>query len=227
MSSSITIDCTNSVLHDIAPASIAVVLGSGLAGVTVALSDCVAMPYEALPQYPAAISIPGHLGQLIVGEMDGVRLALFNGRVHLYQGVNACEAAWPARMAAALGCETLVVTNASGAVSSRMQLGQIALICDHMNLMGANPLTGWAGVSEDGRFVPMHNAYDPGLHSIAKHVAAVEGIGLLGGVYAALSGPSYETLAEVVALRAIGVDMVGMSSEYGVQLPHVHLACAC
>lgn len=200
-----------------APARVAIVLGSGLSPLVRAVEAEAVIAYSALPDYPlegaqAASHPVGHAGELVLGRLGGVPVAVFSGRVHLYQGVDARAAAWPARVAAGLGCETLIVTNASGAVSPHVRPGQLALITDHLNLMGGNPLTGWIGVSESGPFVPMRGAYDPDLCAHARTAAAAEEIDLADAVYAAVPGPSYETPAEVAALRVMGADIVGMST---------------
>jgi len=203
--------------HKGAPERVAIVLGSGLSPLvrTVAVESTNA--YSAVPGYPlehprAAVSPAGHAGELVLGHLGDVPVAVFSGRVHLYQGVDARAAAWPARVAAGLGCGTLIVTNASGAVSAHVRPGQLALITDHVNLMGTNPLTGWIGVSETGPFVPMRSAYDAVLCAHARAAAAAEEIDLAEAVYAAVPGPSYETPAEVAALRVMGADIVGMST---------------
>ncbi|MDZ4064601.1 MAG: purine-nucleoside phosphorylase, partial [Coriobacteriia bacterium] len=146
------------------------------------------------------------------GTVHGVPVAVFQGRVHQYQGVSAHGAAYPARFAAALGASTLIVTNAAGGVSDRVSSGDIVLISDHINLMGTNPLIGWPGPEGGVPFVPMRDAYDPGLRQLARDAAAKEHVALVDGVYAGLLGPSYETSAEVAYLRNTGADVVGMST---------------
>jgi purine-nucleoside phosphorylase len=137
---------------------------------------------------------------------------LFAGRAHQYQGVSAHGAAYPARLAAAVGCKTIVVTNAAGGVSAGLRTGDVVLISDHMNLMGTNPLTGWPGPEGGTPFVPMRDAYDPGLREVAHAAAQELDFALKDGVYAGLLGPSYETAAEVGMLRTLGADVVGMST---------------
>jgi purine-nucleoside phosphorylase len=191
---------------------VAIVLGSGLAGLADAVGDPATVSYGDLEGAPRAGHVAGHSGALVLGELAGVPSVLFKGRVHQYQGVSAYDAAWPARMAAALGCEILIVTNAAGGVVDRLRAGDIVLIADHMNLMGTNPLIGWPGPVGGTPFVPMRDAYDPGLRASALSSAAEEGIDLHDGVYAGLLGPSYETPAEVAYLRGAGADVVGMST---------------
>ena len=197
----------------VAPAPrVAVVLGSGLSGLADAVPSPVTIAYDDLEGAPRAGHVLGHAGLLVAGELEGVPLVLFKGRVHQYQGVSAYDAAWPARLAAALGCETLIVTNACGGVAEHLSPGNIVLISDHINLMGTNPLIGWPGPEGGTPFVPMGECYDPDLRALALSAAATEDVGLHDGVYAGLLGPSYETRAEVEYLRRVGADVVGMST---------------
>jgi len=190
----------------------AVVLGSGLSGLADAAEDAISVPYTQLEGVPHVGQVAGHAGALVLGTLAGTPVVLFKGRVHQYQGVDAWEAAWPARMAAALGANVLVVTNAAGGVAERLHTGDLVLISDHINLMGTNPLTGWPGPSGGTPFVPMRDAYDPVLRALARDAAEASDVVLHDGVYAGLLGPSYETVAEVAYLRGIGADVVGMST---------------
>lgn len=192
--------------------TVAIVLGSGLAGLTRAVREAAVVPYAELDGVPRVSHVAGHAGELVVGELGGQRALLFAGRMHQYQGVSAHEASWPARMAAAVGCRVLIVTNAAGGISERLRTGDIVCISDHINLMGTNPLIGWPGPDGGTPFVPMRDAYDPILRGIALSAAAAEGIDIHDGVYAGLLGPSYETPAEVAYLRSTGADVVGMST---------------
>ena len=194
------------------PLRVALVLGSGLSGLADGAENAVGIPYGDLEGIPRVGEVVGHAGRLVLGELAGVGCALFQGRVHQYQGVDAWEAAWPARMAAALGCEVLIVTNAAGGVSGHLRTGDVVLIEDHLNLMASNPLTGWPGPEGGTPFVPMRDAYDPELRALAMNAAAAEGLVLHEGVYAGLLGPSYETPAEVAMVRGLGADVVGMST---------------
>lgn len=191
---------------------VAVVLGSGLSGLADIAEDAVAIPYGELEGFPRVGSVVGHAGRLVVGALGGVPVLLFQGRAHQYQGVTAHDAAYPARLAAGLGCEVIVVTNAAGAVVPGLSVGDLVLISDHMNLMGTNPLTGWPGPDGGFPFIPMRDAYDPALRAIMLDVASEQGVKLAEGVYAALLGPSYETPAEVAMLARLGADVVGMST---------------
>ncbi|MDI6712080.1 MAG: purine-nucleoside phosphorylase [Anaerosomatales bacterium] len=193
-------------------ARVAVVLGSGLSGLADDAADAVAIPYAELDGFPRVGAVAGHAGRLVAGTIAGERVLLFQGRAHLYQGVSALDAAYPARLAAAVGCEVLVVTNAAGGVREDLRPGDLVLVSDHLNLMGANPLVGWPGPEGGFPFVPMRDAYDPDLRTLMREVADGLGVSLVDGVYAGLLGPSYETPAEVRMLRTLGADIVGMST---------------
>ncbi|MBW6468497.1 MAG: purine-nucleoside phosphorylase [Coriobacteriia bacterium] len=194
------------------PPRVGIVLGSGLSALADAVDDAIEIPYPELASYPGVGEVVGHAGRLLVGTVSDVPVVLFSGRVHQYQGASALEAAFPARMAAALGCEVLLLTNAAGAVVPRLATGDIMLITDHMNLMGTNPLTGWPGPEGGNPFVPMSDAYDRDLQDLARAVATSQDVALQEGVYAGLLGPCYETPAEVAMLRTLGADVVGMST---------------
>lgn len=193
-------------------ARVAIVLGSGLSELADSVIDPRKIPYSELESAPRASRVAGHAGSLVLGLLSDVPVVLFSGRFHQYQGVSALEAAWPARMAASLGCEALMVTNAAGGVSDHLSAGDLMLITDHINLMGTNPLVGWPGPEGGTPFVPMRDAYDPELCGMAREVAREAGLTLKEGVYAGLLGPSYETPAEVAMLRGLGADVAGMST---------------
>jgi len=196
-----------------AEGAVAVVLGSGLGGLVDAVSDPVTVPYSEIEGYPVrAASFTGHAGRLVLGRIADTPVVAFAGRPHRYQGITAQEAAYPARLAQALGCRALVVTNASGGVSPKVGAGDIVLISDHVNLTGDSPLVGWQGPEGGVPFVSMRDAYDPGLRETARTAATELGIPLVDGVYAGVLGPAYETPAEVRYLRSIGADVVGMST---------------
>ncbi len=191
---------------------VALVLGSGLAGLADVAEDSVSIPYGELEGFPRVGSVAGHAGRLVLGSLGGVPVMLFNGRAHQYQGVSARDAAYPARLAAAVGCEVLVVTNACGGLADTLAVGDLVLLSDHINLMGTNPLIGWPGPDGGVPFIPMRDAYAPELRAIMHEVANEQGVPLRDGVYAGLLGPSYETPAEVAMLRGLGADVVGMST---------------
>lgn len=200
-------------VREICPAPrVAIVLGSGLGGLADLVEDAQTLPFTELLGIPKLASVPGHGGMLVSGTLSGVPVLLFKGRVHIYQGATALEAAYPARLAAALGCETLILTNATGGVSKLLKTGDIVAISDHINLMGQSPLIGAHWPEGGTLFVGMRDAYDPELRAMACEVANQESVPLHEGVYAALLGPQYETPAEVAFLRNIGADVVGMST---------------
>lgn len=191
---------------------VALVLGSGLAGLADVAEGARSIPFSDLEGFPQLGQVAGHSGVLVCGALAGVDVIMFKGRVHQYQGATALQAAYPARLAAALGCEVLIVTNAAGGLSPHLNTGDIVLISDHINLMGTNPLIGWPGPEGGTPFVPMRDAYDPDLRATAYLAATEEGVTLHDGVYAGLLGPSYETPAEVAYLTRTGADVVGMST---------------
>jgi purine-nucleoside phosphorylase len=196
---------------------IALVLGSGFAGLAEAVESATVVKYASIAGYPQpAAGIAGHAGELVFGSISGVKVVVFSGRVHRYQGVSALDAAYPARLASALGCGTLVVTNAAGGVNPELHVGDVVLIADQINLTADNPLVGWSGPPGGVPFVPMHDAYDPELRVQARQAAAELGVDLVDGVYAGLLGPTFETPAEVRYLRTIGADVVGMSTVHEV-----------
>ena len=188
-----------------------IILGSGLGAFADALSGSVAIPYSELPHFPQS-SVPGHAGRLVVGALAGEPIVAMQGRVHFYEGYSAHEVAFPARVLCALGVKTLVVTNAAGGINLGFQVGDLMAITDHLNLAGYNPLIGPNDDKLGPRFPDMSHAYDPKLRELLMKSAATEGVKLQQGVYACLSGPSYETPAEIRMLRTLGADAVGMST---------------
>ncbi len=205
-------------LSRFAPVDVALVLGSGLSGLADRIENAESVPYaeiEGFPDPPSAVV--GHAGRLVFGELGGKRIVCFQGRVHRYQGATALDAAWPARLAAALGARVLVVTNAAGSVNPDLRVGDLVLMSDHVNLTGDNPLVGWPGPPGGTPFVPMTDAYDAELRRFAIEAALAEDVALQPeGVYFGLLGPSYETPAEVRMLRGLGADVVGMSTVHEV-----------
>jgi purine-nucleoside phosphorylase len=189
---------------------VAVVLGSGLGGLADRLAYAVRIPYAEIPGFHVP-TVQGHSGELVVGTLAGRSVIAQSGRFHLYEGHAASVAALPARLFAELGIATFVVTNAAGGVRATFRPGTLMLITDHLNLTGQNPLTGPVLAGEQ-RFPDMSAAYDPSLRALALEVAREQGTPLEQGVYAALSGPSYETPAEIRMLRTLGADAVGMST---------------
>jgi purine-nucleoside phosphorylase len=196
---------------------LAIVLGSGLGGVTALLEDepRVVMPYRDIPHVPGA-AVVGHAGEIIAGMAGGTPAVVLSGRAHPYEGYSQREATILLRALLALGVETLLVTNAAGGLDPAFDPGDIMLIADHINLSGDNPLLGPNLDRFGDRFPAMTDAYDPGLRAGARESAARAGVGLREGVYVMLSGPSYETRAEMRMLRVLGGDAVGMSTAHEV-----------
>jgi purine-nucleoside phosphorylase len=197
---------------------VAVILGSGLSSLATSVRDPQMIPYSALPNFPIA-TVAGHVGELVVGELAGRDVMLMKGRIHFYEGYSMAEVTLPIRAMQRLGVETLIVTNAAGAVNPDFSPGDVMLITDHLNLlgmMGQNPLIG-PNYDEIGpRFPDMSQAYDRGLCALARQAAKAEGIELREGTYAGLSGPSFEGPAELRFLRTAGADAVGMSTVHEV-----------
>jgi purine-nucleoside phosphorylase len=191
---------------------VAIVLGSGLGD---AVAGDVAternFSYQALPGFPPS-SVPGHAGRLVMGRLYGVPAAVFLGRVHLYEGHGMAATTLIPRLAAELGATTLVLTNAAGGLTPELKRGALMLIEDHLNFLGANPLSGWRFPSGQPAFVGLATTYDHDLLAMAERAAAEEGIDVARGVYAALPGPSYETPAETRFLAKAGAQAVGMST---------------
>ena len=190
------------------------ILGSGLNPLAEAVADGVVIPYGEIPHFPVA-TVEGHVGQLIVGRLEGQAVAVMQGRVHYYEGYSMAEVAFPVRVMQVLGIESLIVTNAAGGLNPEFQAGDVMLITDHINLVGMcglNPLHG-PNLDEFGpRFPDMSEPYDVHLRALAKQVAAEADVPLREGVYICLAGPSFETRADLRFLRLIGADAVGMST---------------
>ena len=201
-------------LASIEPIGAALILGSGLSGLADNIENAISVPYDEIEGFPAPErQVVGHAGRLVIGTLGGVRVAAFQGRVHRYQGFSAREVSFPVRLAHAMGAHTLFVTNAAGGIGGSLRVGDVVLISDHINLCGDSPLVGWPGPEGGNPFIPMRDAYDPELREIALIAAAEMGMPLVPrGTYAGLLGPAYETPAEVAYLRAIGADVVGMST---------------
>jgi purine-nucleoside phosphorylase len=188
-----------------------VVLGSGLGGFASRIADAVAVPYSEIPTFPKSTA-PGHDGRLLVGTLNGVPVAVMQGRVHGYEGYVSGHIAFPTRVLARLGIRTLILTNAAGAIRTSFREGQIVLISDHINLTGQNPAIGPNDERLGLRFFDMGDAYSRRLRALAHEAAKIEGMTLEEGVYLSVPGPSYETPAEIRAFRTLGADLVGMST---------------
>jgi len=155
---------------------------------------------------------PGHKGQLVFGTLEGQNVAVMQGRMHHYEGYSYEEVAYAVRVLRLLGCDTLIVTNAAGCINLEWKAGELMLITDHINFMGANPLRGENDDAIGPRFCDMTHVYTPEFQQTARQVAAQQGITLREGVYLGYMGPSFETPAEIRAFRTLGADAVGMST---------------
>lgn len=188
-----------------------VVLGSGFASVGAeVLSNAVCIPFTAIPGLPAP-TVEGHVGEILIGDVAGKRVVVYSGRLHLYEGHSPAQITFHTRILKAFGVPVYLVFGAAGGLSSAFAAGSLMLVSDHINLTGRNPLMG-AVEPGDERFPDMSAAYDPGLRTLLHECARSTGIGLGEGVYAGLTGPSYETPAELRMLRVLGADAVGMST---------------
>jgi xanthosine phosphorylase len=190
---------------------LAIVLGSGLGAVADAIADPLAIPYDELPDFPVG-GVAGHHGRLVLGTLGSTPVAVMQGRAHLYEGFAPARLAVPVRTMRALGAEALLLTNAAGSLRPGVGPGRLVAICDHINLMGGNPLIGPNDETIGPRFVGMDEAYDPALRAALRTTAAALGIALDEGVYLAVAGPSFETPAEIRAFARLGADLVGMST---------------
>jgi len=190
---------------------IAVVLGSGLGAFADELSGAKQVPYSEIPGWPASTAV-GHAGKLVFGKLGDLDVAVMAGRCHLYEGYTPAQVTLAVRALHALGARSIVLTNAAGGINLSYSQGSLVLIYDHINLQGSNPLLGPNDESLGPRFPDMSEAYSRAYRAIARQVASELGIQLPEGVYAALTGPSYETPAEIRYLRTIGADLVGMST---------------
>jgi purine-nucleoside phosphorylase len=191
--------------------AIAIVLGSGLGAFADDLANATRIPYARIPGFPASTAV-GHAGLLIVGKTGNTAVAAMQGRVHLYEGYTAKEAAFPMRVLGRMGIRAAILTNAAGGINLDYHQGALVAIRDHINLQAANPLVGRNDERFGPRFPDMTRAYHKPYREIALAEAKRLGIELHEGVYAALAGPSYETPAEIRYLRTIGADLVGMST---------------
>jgi|SRR5580704_665856 purine-nucleoside phosphorylase len=191
--------------------TMALVLGSGLGAFADELTDATRIPYEKIPGFPRSTAI-GHAGRLVIGRVGKVVVAAMQGRVHLYEGYSAQEVTFPMRVFGQMGIRTAILTNAAGGINLNFHEGALVSIRDHINLQGANPLIGPNDDRFGLRFPDMTQAYWKTFREIALEEAKRLGIEVHEGVYAALAGPSYETPAEIRYLRAIGADLVGMST---------------
>jgi len=190
---------------------VAVILGTGLGALADELKADVTIAYADIPGFPRP-TVETHAGRLLVGTLGNARVAMMQGRFHRYEGYTLQQVAFPVRVLRALGAKTLIVSNVSGGMHPLWSTGDLVLISDHINLLGDNPLAGPNVAAEGPRFPDMSAAYDPELRQLARDVALEHKIVLREGVYVAVPGPNLETRAEYRMLRAMGADVVGMST---------------
>lgn len=198
----------------VAPVRLGLILGSGLSGLADAVQG-VSIAYADVPGFPA-VGVSGHGARLVIGDLDGVRVAVLAGRAHYYETGRADVMRRPLEVLAALGIDSLILTNAAGSLRADCPPGGVMMIADHIGFSGLNPLI---HEPSEARFVPMTAAYDAVLREALRRAAVAEGVDLPEGVYAWFSGPSFETPAEIRAIRTLGADAVGMST-----VPEVILA---
>jgi purine-nucleoside phosphorylase len=190
---------------------IGIILGTGLGGLVNEIEIHHSIPYESIPNFPVS-TVEGHHGQLLSGSMNGKNIIALQGRFHYYEGYSMQELSFPIRVMKFLGIKFLILSNASGGVNPDFEIGDLMIIHDHINLMKDNPLIGKNEEEIGTRFPDMSNAYDPELIGMAMEIAEKNGIRLKKGVYAAVSGPTFETPSEYRYIRIIGADAVGMST---------------
>ncbi len=190
---------------------IAVVLGSGLGGFASQLEEPIAIPFAEIPHFAHPTAI-GHRGRLVIGTLDGLPVAVMQGRLHAYEGYSSEEVTFPIRALGRFGIRTLIVTNAAGGIRESFEQGQLVLISDHINLTGRNPVSGPNDDHFGLRFFDMSEAYSLDLRRLTQTAALEDDYVLDEGVYLGVLGPSFETPAEIRAFRALGADLVGMST---------------
>lgn len=191
--------------------AIAVVLGSGLGAFADELSESTSIAYKDIHGFAQA-TVEGHAGKLVIGKAGNVPIAAMQGRFHFYEGYSLDEVTFPVRVLKLLGVRTLILTNAAGSLNTELTPGSLMIISDHINLMGVNPLIGPNENRFGPRFPDLSSTYDPELQSLVIEEAKAMNIEMRRGVYAALTGPSYETPAEIHMVRTMGADAVGMST---------------
>ena len=194
-----------------AQVSVAIVLGSGLGGFAEDLTNATDIPYNDIPGFARA-TVEGHAGRLVIGSIGEVMVAAMQGRFHFYEGYSLQEVTFPIRVLKLLGVRTLVLTNAAGSLNVEFTPGSLMVISDHLNLLGDNPLRGENDEQFGPRFPDLTSVYSPEFQNIVIDEGNAMGLDLRRGIYAALSGPSYETPAEIHMVRTLGADAVGMST---------------
>ena len=197
---------------------IGIVLGSGLGAAADSVLNQMIVPYEDIPHFPES-TVEGHSGRLVAGTLGGAAVVVMQGRVHFYEGYSLKDITFPMRVMGALGIRAVILTNAAGGITEGYKIGQLVLIADHINMMGWNPLVGpneprfaFDQPNAGLRFFDMSEAYSKRLRQVAIQAAEIDGQTLEEGVYLAVSGPSFETPAEIRAYRALGATLVGMST---------------
>jgi purine-nucleoside phosphorylase len=191
--------------------AVGIILGTGLGGLAEEIAVETAIPYEEIPGFPLS-TVESHAGRLLLGRLGGKPVAAMQGRFHRYEGYDLRQVTFPVRVLHALGADTLVVSNACGGMHPLWAPGDLMLMADHINLLGDNPLVGPNDDRLGPRFPDLSAAYDPALRALARRAALELGITLREGVYVAVAGPNLETRAEYRMLRALGADVVGMST---------------
>ena len=191
--------------------NVAIVLGSGLGKLADNIANPIIIPYEEIPGFPKP-TVAGHGGKLVLGKIEKNNVAVMQGRVHLYEGHSPETVVLPVRTLGLLGVKTLVLTNAAGGINPAFAPGELMVIRDHINLQGCNPLTGPNDDSLGTRFPDMSEAYNKNLSDMIVEKAMELGIDIRNGVYAGMTGPTYETPAEINMLKTLGADAVGMST---------------
>jgi purine-nucleoside phosphorylase len=206
---------------------VGLILGSGLGGIADELENRVEIPYAEIPGWPRSTAV-GHAGILVLGTLGGVGVAAMRGRAHLYEGIGAERVVFGVRVLGRLGIRSLVVTNAAGGVDESLRPGQLVLVSDHVNMQGTSPLVGPNDETLGPRFPDMSDAYDPELRARAREAATALGLDLGEGVYAGWLGPQFETPAEIRFVRAVGADLVGMSTvQEVIAARHMGIRCLC
>ncbi len=191
---------------------IAIVLGSGLGAFGDTIPDAVKIPFGDIPDFPRSTA-EGHAGKLVIGKVDGIPVAVMQGRVHFYEGYSMDAVVFPMRVLARMGVKAAILTNAGGGISSKLEQGCLVVLNDHINMLGTNPLIGPNDKRWGLRFFDMTYAYDPEYRKWAMEAGArLQNVKVHEGVYLAVTGPSYETPAEIRAFRTMGADVVGMST---------------
>jgi purine-nucleoside phosphorylase len=193
------------------PPSVGIILGTGLGGLAEEIAVEAAIPYDEIPGFPLS-TVESHVGRLLLGQLGGRSVVAMQGRFHRYEGYDLGQVTFPVRVLHALGAETLIVSNACGGMHPLWSPGDLMLIADHINLLGENPLVGPNDDRLGPRFPDMSAPYDTGLRAVARAAGLELGITLREGVYVAVAGPNLETRAEYRMLRALGGDVVGMST---------------